>query len=152
MEVQGVAGEQPWLYAVGDVNGISPPHAHGQVPGPGLRRPRRSACAGREPDTASSMTPFATGLGSPQVVFTDPEVAATGLTEEQARGRGIRVRVVDLPMDSAAGSGLQAEGYQGQARIVVDEDAESSSGPPSSARTSPSSCTRRPSRSSARCR
>jgi dihydrolipoamide dehydrogenase len=25
-------------------------------------------------------------------------------------------------MDKAAGSGLQAEGYQGQARIVVDED------------------------------
>jgi dihydrolipoamide dehydrogenase len=57
------------------------------------------------------------------VVYTDPEVASAGLTEQQARERGIRVRVVDIPMDKAAGSGLQAEGYQGQARIVVDEDA-----------------------------
>ena len=31
------------------------------------------------------------------------------------------MRVVDVPMDKAAGS-TQAEGYQGQARIVVDED------------------------------
>jgi len=30
--------------------------------------------------------------------------------------------VVEVPMDSAAGSGLQAEGYQGRARMVVDED------------------------------
>jgi pyruvate/2-oxoglutarate dehydrogenase complex dihydrolipoamide dehydrogenase (E3) component len=30
---------------------------------------------------------------------------------------------VDVAMEEAAGSGLQAEGYQGRARIVVDEDA-----------------------------
>jgi dihydrolipoamide dehydrogenase len=78
--------------------------------------------AGRQPDHGAT-TPWADDLGAPQVVFTDPEVAAAGLTEQQARDRGIRVRVVDLPMDSAAGAGLQAEGYQGQARIVVDEDA-----------------------------
>jgi dihydrolipoamide dehydrogenase len=68
------------------------------------------------------MTPWAEDLGTVQVVWTDPEVAATGLTEQQARERGIRVRVVDVPMDKAAGSGLQAEGYQGQARMVVDEE------------------------------
>ena len=58
------------------------------------------------------------------MVFTDPEVAAVGLTDEQARGRGIRTRVVDLPMDAAAGPGLQAEGYQGHVRVVVDADEE----------------------------
>jgi dihydrolipoamide dehydrogenase len=50
-------------------------------------------------------------------------VAASGLTEERARERGLRVRVVDVAMDKAAGSGLLAEGYQGQARMVVDEEA-----------------------------
>jgi dihydrolipoamide dehydrogenase len=69
-----------------------------------------------------AMTPWATGLGPPQVIFTDPEVSSAGLTAEQARARDIRTRVLDIPMDSAAGPGLQAEGYQGQARIVVDED------------------------------
>jgi dihydrolipoamide dehydrogenase len=77
--------------------------------------------AGREVDE-STMTPWATSLGSPQVIFTDPEVSTTGLTAQAAEERGIRTRVVDVPMDKAAGSGLQAEGYQGQARIVVDED------------------------------
>ena len=78
---------------------------------------------GREPDRRATI-PFATDLGPPQVVFTDPEVAAVGLTDEQARGRGIRTRVVDLPMDAAAGPGLQAEGYQGHVRVVVDADEE----------------------------
>ena len=123
MEVQGVTGEQPWLYAVGDVNGISLLTHMGKYQGRACGDLVAARALGRA-DTASSMTPFATGLGSPQVVFTDPEVAATGLTEEQARSRGLRVRVVDVPMDSAAGSGLQAEGYQGRARIIVDEDAE----------------------------
>jgi dihydrolipoamide dehydrogenase len=77
---------------------------------------------GREPDERLTV-PFATGLGSPQVIFTDPEVSSVGLTADQAQERGIRARVVDVPMDAAAGSGLQAEGYQGQLRVVVDEDA-----------------------------
>jgi dihydrolipoamide dehydrogenase len=47
-------------------------------------------------------------------------VAAVGRTERQARDAGIDVRVVDLPI-AVAGSSLQADGYDGAARIVVDE-------------------------------
>ena len=86
------------------------------------------------------------------MVFTDPEVAAAGLTEAEARERGLDVRVVDLPMDSAAGAGLQAEGYQGQARIVVDEDAGVVVGATFVGQDVASWSTRPPSRSSARCR
>ena len=100
-----------------------PPHAHGQVPGPRRRRPHRCPGGGARARRRHAPRRGRWTLGSPQVVFTDPEVAAAGLTEAEARERGIRIRVVDLPMDSAAGAGLQAEGYQGQARIVVDEDA-----------------------------
>ncbi len=122
MEVAGVSGDRPWLYAVGDVNGIVllthmgkyQARACGDLVG---------ARATERPEDLRAMTPWALDLGAPQVVYTDPEVASAGLTEQQARERGIRVRVVDIPMDKAAGSGLQAEGYQGQARIVVDEDA-----------------------------
>ncbi len=121
MEVQGVTSEKTWLYAVGDVNGIAllthmgkyQARAAGDLAG---------ARATGKPDDLPSMAPYATDLGSPQVVFTDPEVASVGYTEAEAKEHGIRARVVDVPMDSAAGSGLQAEGYQGRARIVVDED------------------------------
>jgi dihydrolipoamide dehydrogenase len=122
MEVKGLAGDAPWLYAVGDVNGIALLTHMGKYQARACGELIGARAAGRQPDHGAT-TPWADDLGAPQVVFTDPEVAAAGLTEQQARDRGIRVRVVDLPMDSAAGAGLQAEGYQGQARIVVDEDA-----------------------------
>ena len=121
MEVEGVTGDKPWLYAVGDVNGLALLTHMGKYQARAVGDLIGARAAGREPD-AGTTTPWAVDVGSPQVIFTDPEVAAAGLTESEARERGIRVRVVDLPMDSAAGAGLQAEGYQGQARIVVDEE------------------------------
>ncbi|GAB3447828.1 NAD(P)/FAD-dependent oxidoreductase [Phycicoccus ginsengisoli] len=120
LEVQGPEGD-PWLYAVGDVTGIALLTHMGKYQGRAVGDLVAARATGR-PDDGPGMTPYAASLGSPQVVFTDPEVAAAGLTEAEARERGLRVRVVDVPMDSAAGAGLQAEGYQGQARMVVDED------------------------------
>jgi dihydrolipoamide dehydrogenase len=122
MEVEGVPGDTPWLYAVGDVNGKALLTHMGKYQARAVGDLVGDRAAGREPDP-SRTTPWALDLGSPQVVFTDPEVAAAGLTEAEARDRGGRIRVVDVPMDSASGAGLQAEGYQGRARIVVDEDA-----------------------------
>jgi dihydrolipoamide dehydrogenase len=58
----------------------------------------------------------------PQVVFTDPEVASVGLTAAAADAAGLRTRVVDYDLAAVAGSALYAEGYRGQARMVVDED------------------------------
>lgn len=57
----------------------------------------------------------------PQVVFTDPEIASVGRTAAAARREGYRVRTVDLDL-SVAGSALQADGYQGRAFMVVDEE------------------------------
>jgi dihydrolipoamide dehydrogenase len=122
MEVEGLAADKPWLYAVGDVNGRALLTHMGKYQARAVGDLIGARAAGREPDPLTTV-PWAVEVGSPQVVFTDPEVAAAGLTEAEARERGLRVRVLDLPMDSAAGAGLQAEGYQGQARIVVDEDA-----------------------------
>ena len=121
MEVEGLGDGEPWLYAVGDVNGLALLTHMGKYQARACGDLVGARATGREPD-AGKTTPWAVELGSPQVVFTDPEVAAAGLTEAQARERGLNIRVVDVAMDEAAGSGLQAEGYQGQARIVVDED------------------------------
>ncbi|MEO3890788.1 NAD(P)/FAD-dependent oxidoreductase [Nonomuraea sp. B5E05] len=58
----------------------------------------------------------------PQVVFTEPEIASVGLTAAAAEAAGLRIRVVDHDLGAVAGAALQAEGYRGHARMVVDED------------------------------
>lgn len=55
------------------------------------------------------------------MVFTRPEAAAVGLTEEQARRAGLPVRVVEYPIGDVAGASLLADGYRGHAKLVVDE-------------------------------
>jgi dihydrolipoamide dehydrogenase len=56
----------------------------------------------------------------PQVVFTDPEVAAVGLSTDEAWQRGLDVRLVDYDIGKIAGAGLYADDYEGCARMVVD--------------------------------
>jgi pyruvate/2-oxoglutarate dehydrogenase complex dihydrolipoamide dehydrogenase (E3) component len=60
----------------------------------------------------------------PQVVFTEPEVAAVGLTPEQARERGMNVRVVDYEIGDVSGARLWADGYTGHAQMVVDDNSK----------------------------
>src|SRR5699024_8684103 len=59
---------------------------------------------------------------SPQVVFTDPQVAAVGMTESQAREAGHRVEVAQLPFGRAAGTAGLREDVTGTAQIGVDAD------------------------------
>jgi dihydrolipoamide dehydrogenase len=56
----------------------------------------------------------------PQVVFTDPQACSVGLTEAEARERGIDVRVASYDLGNVAGGSLQGDGYSGRAAIVVD--------------------------------
>jgi pyruvate/2-oxoglutarate dehydrogenase complex dihydrolipoamide dehydrogenase (E3) component len=113
-----------WLYAAGDVNrrallthqGKYQARAAGDVI---VARARGEAADdrrwGRHVATADQRA-------VPQVVFTDPEVAWVGLTAAAAEAAGLRTRVVDYDLAAVAGSALHAEGYQGHARMVVDED------------------------------
>jgi dihydrolipoamide dehydrogenase len=57
----------------------------------------------------------------PQVVFTDPEVAAVGLTEAQARASGLDIDIIDHDLD-VSGARLYADEYVGSARLVVDAE------------------------------
>ncbi|SHK79006.1 dihydrolipoamide dehydrogenase [Pseudonocardia thermophila] len=121
--VQGVPGE--WLYAAGDVTGRAPLTHQGKY----AARITGAAIAARAAGHPIDTSPFGEHAATadhravPQVVFTDPEVAAVGLTEEKARAAGIAVRVVDLPI-AVSGSALHADGYDGAARIVVDTERE----------------------------
>jgi dihydrolipoamide dehydrogenase len=49
-------------------------------------------------------------------------VAAAGLTEAQARQAGLRIRVVEYDINHISGAQLVADGYQGHAKMMVDED------------------------------
>jgi pyruvate/2-oxoglutarate dehydrogenase complex dihydrolipoamide dehydrogenase (E3) component len=118
--VEGVDGQ--WLYAAGDVTGRAPLTHQGKYGARIVGAAIGARAAGGEVDTGPWGEHAATAdhTAVPQVVFTDPEVAAVGLTEARARAAGLDVRVVDLPI-AVAGSSLQADGYDGAARLVVDE-------------------------------
>jgi dihydrolipoamide dehydrogenase len=56
------------------------------------------------------------------VVFTDPQVAAVGLTLDAAQQAGLGVRAVDVESGGNAGGSFVGHGAPGTARMVVDED------------------------------
>jgi pyruvate/2-oxoglutarate dehydrogenase complex dihydrolipoamide dehydrogenase (E3) component len=118
--VTGVDGQ--WLYAAGDVTGRAPLTHQGKY----AARIVGAAIAARASGTRidggawSEFSATADHVAVPQVVFTDPEVASVGRTEQQARDAGLDVRVVEIPI-AVGGSSLQADGYDGAAKIVVDE-------------------------------
>lgn len=116
-----------WLYAVGDVNHRALLTHQGKY----QARVAGAAIAARaqkvpllETDRWGAHSATADHAAVPQVVFTDPEAAAVGLSLAEAERAGHRVRAVDYDLGSVAGAGLYAEGYRGHARMVVDLDRE----------------------------
>ncbi|MET7377946.1 NAD(P)/FAD-dependent oxidoreductase [Streptomyces sp. NPDC005526] len=116
-----------WLYAVGDVNHRALLTHQGKY----QARIAGAAIAARaagvpvlETDPWGAHAATADHRAVPQVVFTDPEAAAVGLSLAEAERAGHRVRAVDVDLSSVAGAGLYGEGYRGRARMVVDLDTE----------------------------
>jgi dihydrolipoamide dehydrogenase len=58
---------------------------------------------------------------APRVIFTDPQVAAVGLTLQAALDRGMDARAYDVPSSGTAGAAFYGINTPGTARIVVDE-------------------------------
>jgi pyruvate/2-oxoglutarate dehydrogenase complex dihydrolipoamide dehydrogenase (E3) component len=121
--VPGVASG--WLYAAGDVNHrILLTHMgkyQARVCGDAIAARAKGQLNGApEPWTRFAAT--ADHSAVPQVVFTNPEAAAVGLTEAQARKAGLRVRAVEYDMSHISGAKIIADGYQGHAKMIVDED------------------------------
>jgi pyruvate/2-oxoglutarate dehydrogenase complex dihydrolipoamide dehydrogenase (E3) component len=59
----------------------------------------------------------------PSTVFTDPQVAAVGLTEEAARARGLAVEVATMPFGQIARA-IETDETAGVVKIVVDASSE----------------------------
>jgi len=104
-------GGRGWLYAVGDVNGRALFTHMGKY----------QAWVAAENALGREVEAVAEGIGSPRVTFTDPQVAAVGMTLGQAQEAGLDARAVDVPTDATAGASFQGRNTGGTSRIVVDE-------------------------------
>jgi len=105
----------PWLYAIGDVNGRS------LLTHMGKYQARVASLVIGGDDSARATQD---GPGSPRVIFTDPQVAAVGMTEAAAREAGIAVRTVSHPSSGTAGASFVGRGTEGLCRLVVDAERE----------------------------
>jgi pyruvate/2-oxoglutarate dehydrogenase complex dihydrolipoamide dehydrogenase (E3) component len=123
MRVAAVAGG--WLYAAGDVNRRALLTHMGKYQARVCGDTIVARATGRlenwNPGPWTPYTATADLCAVPQVIFTEPEVAAVGLTEEQARARGMAARAVDYDIGRVRGAALYADGYRGRARMVVDQ-------------------------------
>ncbi len=113
-----------WLYAVGDVNGRVLLTHQGKY----QARAAGDVIVARAAGDAVDDTPWgrhvatADHAAATQVTFSFPEVASVGLTEAQARKAGHEVAVVDYDLGGVAGASLYEDGFDGQARLVIDSE------------------------------
>jgi pyruvate/2-oxoglutarate dehydrogenase complex dihydrolipoamide dehydrogenase (E3) component len=110
LRANGVAGQ--WLYALGDCNGISLLTHMGKY----QARIAADVILGKDAVDRASHDLV------PRVTFTDPQVAAVGLTSAQAAERGLRIRTVTCGTGDVAGAAVQGGGPAGTSALVVDED------------------------------
>jgi dihydrolipoamide dehydrogenase len=101
----------PWLYAIGDANGrtllthLAKYQAHvvsKVIDGDG---------------TAS----LGDQVPVPRVIFTDPQLAAVGLTLQAAADQGMNARAYDVETSGTAGASFYGRNTEGTCRLVVDE-------------------------------
>jgi pyruvate/2-oxoglutarate dehydrogenase complex dihydrolipoamide dehydrogenase (E3) component len=113
-----------WLYATGDVTARAMLTHQGKYQARAAGDVIAARAAGRRVENGEWGAHVATAdaRAVPQVTFTDPEVASVGLTAAEARSAGIRTRVIDADLGAVAGASVFADGFDGQARMVVDED------------------------------
>ena len=112
-----------WLYATGDVNHRALLTHQGKY----QARAAGDVIVARATGARVDDAPWGAHVASadhravPQVTFSEPEVASVGLTASAARAQGFDVRTIDYEIGNVAGASLQADGYSGHARLVVDE-------------------------------
>jgi len=114
-----------WLYAAGDVNHRVLLTHMGKYQARVCGTTIAARAKGQLKEPPQPWTRFAATADHrvvPQVLFTDPEAASVGLTEAQAKQAGLRVRAVEYDMSHISGTQIVADGYQGYAKIIVDED------------------------------
>ncbi len=102
-----------WLYVVGDANGRSLLTHTGKY----QARIAGLAIAGNTETRA-----WGDIKAMPRVVFTNPQIAAVGLTAADARDAGHEVHTVDYDTGWTAAAAALGKGYKGTSRLVIDAD------------------------------
>jgi dihydrolipoamide dehydrogenase len=105
----GIGGD--WLYGVGDVTGLALLTHMGKYQG----RLVGDVIAGRD------VRDEADHRAVPRVTFTDPQVAAVGPTEAEARDAGVDVRVLRVGTGDVAGAYVRGNDIAGTSQLLVDE-------------------------------
>jgi dihydrolipoamide dehydrogenase len=103
--------DDPKIYAIGDIVG-EPMLAH-KASHEG--RIAVEAIAGHK----AAFEP----LAIPAVVFTDPEIAWAGLTETQAKEKGIKIEVAKFPW-AASGRATTLDRFDGVTKLIIDPETE----------------------------
>ncbi len=100
-----------WLYAIGDCNGRALLTHMGKY----------QAWIAASNILGGDATVRIDGRHSPRVIFTEPQVAAVGLTLGGAESAGIKARAVDVTTSANAGASFHGRNTAGTSRLVVDE-------------------------------
>jgi pyruvate/2-oxoglutarate dehydrogenase complex dihydrolipoamide dehydrogenase (E3) component len=102
----------PGIYAAGDVTG-EPEFTH--VSYDDYRILRKNLIEHGNATTTGRIVPYA--------VFTDPELGRIGMSEAEARGMGLNVRVARLPMNAVARA-IETDETRGFMKVVVDANTQ----------------------------
>lgn len=100
----------PNVYAVGDVTGLSM-WAHSAAR---MAEVAAATIAGRKDRFRLAHVPTA--------VYTYPEIASVGLTEQAAKAQGLNVKTARLPFNANGRFMTENEGRRGLCKVVVDAD------------------------------
>ncbi|HUX13355.1 MAG TPA: dihydrolipoyl dehydrogenase [Spirochaetia bacterium] len=115
----------PGVYAIGDVTGKSLlAHSASRMGEVAVRHMFQESYRGEKPPSVGN--PRAAGAmrygAIPWVVFTSPEVAGCGLTEEQAAAEGRRVNVASIPMAVSGRYLAEHPGERGTCKVICAEE------------------------------
>lgn len=108
LQAVGVGGD--WLYAIGDVNGRALLTHHGKY----QARLVGDHLGGKTIEARADRQALV------RVIFTDPQIAAVGLTLATAREQGLDVKALTFDLGAVAGSALLGQGVSGTAQLVID--------------------------------
>jgi pyruvate/2-oxoglutarate dehydrogenase complex dihydrolipoamide dehydrogenase (E3) component len=102
----------PGIYALGDVKG-GPAFTH--ISYDDYRVVEANLLDGGNASTENRIVPYC--------VFTDPELGRVGLTEREAKERGLRFKVAKLPMTRVARA-LESDETRGFMKAIIDSDTQ----------------------------
>lgn len=124
--VRAIGEEDPWLYAIGDINHRALLTHVGKYQARACANAILARAKGTFKNDESGEWSRSVAKADhnmiPQVIFTDPQVASVGLTEQSAKGLGLNTHSVGSEIGTVDGAKLHTDGYVGHARLVIDED------------------------------